>query len=124
MTLAEIRGQDAAVERLRRALRAGRLGHALVFAGPSGVGKNTTAFALARALLCQVRPGEGCDRCAECPRVCFVLAVSAVTQVGAGTEGAHRQPPRKGTTEILARRYVALGHASSAGGSRARGYPR
>jgi len=66
MTLAEIRGQDAAVERLRRALRAGRLGHALVFAGPSGVGKNTTAFALARALLCQVRPGEGCDRCAEC----------------------------------------------------------
>ena len=66
MTLAEIRGQDAAIERLRRALHAGRLGHALVFAGPSGVGKNTTAFALARALLCQVRPGEGCDRCAEC----------------------------------------------------------
>jgi DNA polymerase-3 subunit delta' len=65
-TLAEIRGQGIAIERLRSALRAGRLGHAWVFAGPSGVGKRATAFALARALLCQTLPGEGCGRCPEC----------------------------------------------------------
>jgi DNA polymerase-3 subunit delta' len=63
---ADIRGQEIPIERLRLAIRAGRLGHALIFAGPPGVGKRTTANALARALLCRDRPGEGCGRCAEC----------------------------------------------------------
>jgi DNA polymerase III subunit delta' len=64
MLLDEIRGQDAAVARLRRAVSVGRLGHALVFSGPPGVGKRTAAMALARALLC--RTGEGCRVCPEC----------------------------------------------------------
>lgn len=66
MTFEEIQGQDAPIERLRLALRAGRLGHALIFAGAPGVGKRATAVALAHALLCSERPGEGCDRCPEC----------------------------------------------------------
>lgn len=66
MTLGEIRGQDGAISKLRRALAAGRLGHALILAGPPGVGKRTTALALARALLCRSKPGEGCRDCAEC----------------------------------------------------------
>lgn len=64
MTLDEVRGQDVVVARLRRAMRVGRLGHALVFSGPAGVGKRTTAMALARTLLC--RTGEGCRVCPEC----------------------------------------------------------
>ena len=66
MTLGEIRGQDGAISRLRRALAADRLGHALILAGPPGVGKRTTALALTRALLCRSKPGEGCRDCVEC----------------------------------------------------------
>lgn len=44
-------GQDGAIEILQGALRAGRLHHAWIFHGPTGVGKRTTAEALAAVLL-------------------------------------------------------------------------
>lgn len=47
-----ILGQSRAVAQLQRALRAGRLAHTWIFAGPPGVGKFTTALALARTVLC------------------------------------------------------------------------
>jgi DNA polymerase-3 subunit delta' len=50
-TLADILGQDRAVAALRSSLRAGRVHHAWVFHGPSGVGKMTTARAFAATLL-------------------------------------------------------------------------
>ncbi len=46
-------GQPRAIDQLQGALRAERLHHALIFHGPEGVGKFTTAVALARVLLCQ-----------------------------------------------------------------------
>jgi DNA polymerase-3 subunit delta' len=66
-TLDDIFGQDAAVEFLRRALRADRLPHALVFAGPAGVGKATTARALGKLFLCE-KPKEDrpCGKCDSC----------------------------------------------------------
>jgi DNA polymerase-3 subunit delta' len=66
MTFDEIAGQERAVAALRRAIAAGRLGHAYLFAGPPGVGKRTTALALARACICPLAPGSGCGRCADC----------------------------------------------------------
>lgn len=66
MSFASIRGQDRAVGTLRRALDRGRLAHALIFAGPAGVGKRTTARALAAALLCPNAPGAGCGTCDDC----------------------------------------------------------
>ncbi|HZR85061.1 MAG TPA: DNA polymerase III subunit delta' [Candidatus Binatia bacterium] len=66
MTLPEVRGQERAVAALRRAIAGGRLAHAYVFAGPPGVGKRTTALALARACLCPEAPDEGCGVCTEC----------------------------------------------------------
>jgi DNA polymerase-3 subunit delta' len=64
--LAGIKGQERALGLLQRAIDAGRLAHAFVFAGPAGVGKRTTALALARALLCSTAPGVGCASCVEC----------------------------------------------------------
>jgi DNA polymerase III gamma/tau subunit len=46
LTLDSIFGQDSAVNMLRRAFAADRLPHAMLFAGPRGVGKATTARAL------------------------------------------------------------------------------
>ena len=64
-------GQDAAVGTLRRALVGGHLAHAYRFEGPEGVGKETTAFALAQALLCiqPNSPAEPCGNCRGCSRV-------------------------------------------------------
>jgi len=44
-------GQERAVSQLRSAIESGRLHHAWIFAGPSGVGKRTTAEAFATLLL-------------------------------------------------------------------------
>jgi DNA polymerase-3 subunit delta' len=66
VTLAEIQGQEHAVGLLRRAIDNGRLAHAFVFAGPAGVGKRTTALALARAVLCPEQPNVGCGICIDC----------------------------------------------------------
>jgi DNA polymerase-3 subunit delta' len=63
----DILGQDAAIDWLRRAYLADRLPHALVFAGPVGVGKATTAKALAALFLCE-RPKDTtpCGACESC----------------------------------------------------------
>lgn len=66
--LSDIFGQDAAIKRLRGAWMAGRLPHALLFAGPTGVGKRTTAEALAALFLCEAptSDAERCGRCESC----------------------------------------------------------
>ena len=69
LTLGQIRGQVRAVELLRRAMAQGRVPHAYLFSGPPGVGKSTTALALAAAMNCEVAPGEGCDECPACERI-------------------------------------------------------
>ncbi|MCC6422722.1 MAG: DNA polymerase III subunit [Phycisphaerales bacterium] len=51
-TLADIFSQDHAIQLLCRAYRANRLPHGLIFSGPSGIGKATTATALATLFLC------------------------------------------------------------------------
>jgi len=50
-SLHDILGQDHAVRTIRAALSSGRIHHAWIFAGPVGVGKRTTAEALAGILL-------------------------------------------------------------------------
>lgn len=67
--LNRILGQPEVVDRLGRALRFDRLHHAYLFTGPVGVGKATTAVALAEALECRVAPGVGCDQCPDCSRL-------------------------------------------------------
>ncbi len=76
MTWKRLRGHEAVVEALARAIRRGRLAHAYLFTGPSGVGKRTFAVELAKALLCDkgggASPGEvpeACDRCPACIQV-------------------------------------------------------
>jgi DNA polymerase-3 subunit delta' len=59
-------GQDAVVSALRDALANGTLGHALLFAGPEGVGRRLAALALAASLNCRA---GGCGECAICRKV-------------------------------------------------------
>lgn len=58
----------SAWRRLHAARSADRLPHALLIAGPRGLGKRVLVAHLARALLCQSPglDGEGCTQCADC----------------------------------------------------------
>ncbi|HVU04872.1 MAG TPA: DNA polymerase III subunit delta' [Polyangiaceae bacterium] len=63
-----ILGQAPAVETLTRALHSGRVHHAYRFEGPSGVGKERAAFALAQSLVCEGPGPLGCGECSACKR--------------------------------------------------------
>jgi DNA polymerase-3 subunit delta' len=59
--LDDILGQSSAIDALTESMTSGRLAHSLIFAGPAGVGKSTTAGALAAWWLC---PNAGAPRAA------------------------------------------------------------
>ena len=59
-------GQAAAIDWLTRAYRADRLPHGLVFAGPAGVGKATTAGALGKLFLCERPAADAAAPCGAC----------------------------------------------------------
>ena len=66
-TLQDIFGQDAAIEIITRAYEADRLPHGLIFAGPVGVGKATTARGLATLFLCEnPKKNRPCGKCESC----------------------------------------------------------
>ncbi len=65
--LTEIIGNSAAIERLTGFIAADRIPHALLIAGPAGVGKRSAALAFAKVALCSHRQGYTCcNRCSSC----------------------------------------------------------
>jgi DNA polymerase-3 subunit delta' len=67
MRFSDIIGQERAKAFLRAALSKGKIPHAYLFTGIPGVGKTTTAMALATVLNCQAPENQdACGRCAAC----------------------------------------------------------
>jgi DNA polymerase-3 subunit delta' len=70
MPLAAVLGHRPVVDLLRAAVTQGRVPQSLLFAGPEGVGKRTTALGLAQALNCpRAQAGDGCGTCPTCLRI-------------------------------------------------------
>ncbi len=67
-------GNSRAIEILKRAMEQDRLPHAMIFAGPEGVGKCTLALLLAQSLNC-LAPAKNiaCGRCSACQRILAVI---------------------------------------------------
>lgn len=68
--LSEIIGQDQAITLLKGVMSQERIPHAFLFSGISGIGKRTTAIAIAQALNC-LNPfsGVGCGTCRLCRQI-------------------------------------------------------
>jgi DNA polymerase-3 subunit delta' len=69
-------GHDQVKARLLTALERDRLSHALLIAGPEGVGKQRLAMGLAALLACEARPRDFDAICGECPGCRQVVAGS------------------------------------------------
>ena len=66
-TFEEMAGQSHVTRTLKNAIQRGRIHHAYLFSGPRGVGKTTTARALARAINCDAGPTiTPCGVCSNC----------------------------------------------------------
>ena len=66
LTLSNVLGQASAITWLSQTYAEDRLPHGLIFSGPTGVGKATTARALAAVFLCE-NPRPGNPPTSQCP---------------------------------------------------------
>lgn len=78
-SLSSILAQDPAISVIRSAWASDRLPHAMLFAGPEGVGKGTTARALASLFLCEQPSTSPPDPCGKCPSCLLMNAEAGAT---------------------------------------------
>lgn len=69
MSFGAIRDQDTALRLMRRVLQNDRIPNAMLFWGPGGVGKTTSALEMAKAVNCAEQADDACDACLSCRKI-------------------------------------------------------
>ena len=82
-------GHDKAIATLARSLQTGRMAHAWLLAGPSGVGKTTLAFDIARLVNCTAADSaeRPCAECHQCRRIADSLHADVRVVSRGGSNG-------------------------------------
>jgi DNA polymerase III subunit gamma/tau len=81
-------GQDHIARTIKNALKNGRLPHALLFTGPRGTGKTSSARILAKSLRCpHAVDFEPCNQCTDCQDIALGRSVDVVEIDGASNNG-------------------------------------
>ena len=87
-------GNRKIIDRLQEKLRQDRFPHGLLFSGPSGIGKQTCAIMVAKALNCTSSlPGDFCGECTHCRKIDSPCDKHACEEVAAEIVGAERVNP-------------------------------
>lgn len=69
MSLTRWKEDKKLIERIRQSIRDGKVSHAYLVEGDTCVDKVGFAKDFLKAVSCRVRPGEGCDTCADCRKI-------------------------------------------------------
>jgi len=90
MPFNEYHGNERIVTALRGMLSRGRVPHALLFAGPRGMGKFTLSRMFAQAANCERRAAEGefCGECATCRKIAELADPAPLIERGLESRGA------------------------------------
>ncbi|MBN8535712.1 MAG: DNA polymerase III subunit gamma/tau [Deltaproteobacteria bacterium] len=84
----EVVGQSHITQTLINALKNGRIPHAILFTGPRGTGKTTSARILAKALRCpQAQDFIPCNHCSSCLEIADSSSVDVIEIDGASNNG-------------------------------------
>ena len=87
MGFSDFLGNTRIVSALQGALRAGRVPHALLFTGASGVGKYTLARMFAQAATCERLTDDFCGECPTCQRVALLADPAVLVEQGLAERG-------------------------------------
>lgn len=87
MGFSDFLGNERIVSALQGALRAGRVPHALLFTGASGVGKYTLARMFAQAATCERLTDDFCGECPTCQRVSLLADPALLIEQGLAERG-------------------------------------
>src|ERR1700733_15831181 len=93
MPFSEIVGHERTVTALRSMLATERVPHAMLFAGPRGIGKFTLARIFAQAANCQRLRDDSCGECEPCRSISRLadpapLIVQGLTERGESPDAA------------------------------------
>ncbi len=90
LTFDDVVGQEHVTQTLKKAVETSRVSHAVLFSGPRGCGKTSTARILARVLNCEnVQKSNPCNQCASCLAVIKgthldVMEIDGASHTGVG----------------------------------------